>query len=425
MERTKPSVNRIIEAGERKATVLEQDTLRVLIDDEGGMVPELSSTGVRVTGDDGHGRINAHWLPWFRSNSGEKYIDARHGAFWKGSLSYHTAGTFPCIPNFGSGCIVDGVTIPDHGWSANQTWQFISRGIDEASGAAWALSIMESPDKAMPLSLQKIDAVIPGQPVHYTSITVKNSGGRDIRICAGFHNTLGAPFLQAGCLYSAAAAVWATPPRGSGFDTSARLTQEAEFGSLVQAPLAKGGVTDISRIPGPIGYTDFATGAIPAENCLGWSALVNPLLKMTYICFFTGPGAQGEDDIILRYNDLWMQYGGRPFTPWAPYDGGTDLTYCLGTENTLAAYANGLEYSLKTSEVLGAPTTAVIPAGGQRVLRYGSLFTAYSGPVLDKGITSISAEETRLIASSQSGESWSVKADPSFTVLKGISSRVQ
>jgi hypothetical protein len=410
------SVMRIVEAGERDASVLEHDSIHVVIDDQGGMIPVLSSPS-------GSGQINAHWLPWFRANSGKKYRDAEHGVFWKAQLLYHIAGNFPCIPNFGPGHIIDGVNMPPHGWSAGEKWRFKKNGIDEESGAAWALSVMDSPNKTMPLSFKKIDAIIPGHPVHYSSITVKNQGERDISICAGFHNVLGSPFLQPGCRISGAAERWTTPPRGGEFDTTTRLALGAEFASLDKAPLAAGGTTDISVVPPPIGYTDFAAGVIPAGNSLGWSALVNPVLKMTYICFFTGLQAAAEDDIILRFNDLWMQYGGRPFTPWAPYDGAADQTYCLGTENSAAAYAYGLEYSRMTKEVLGAPTTVLIPAGGEKTLRYGSLFAPYDGSVLDNGVESAAAEENRIIASGGSGKRQSFAADPGFAIIKALASR--
>jgi hypothetical protein len=416
-DRKNASVMRILETGDREATVLEQDLIRVVINDEGGMTPELSG----VTGS---GRINAHWIPWFRSNSGKKYKDSEHGAFWKANLLYHLAGNFPCIPNFGPGHIVDGVNMPVHGWSANQKWRFVNNGIDEASGAAWALTVLESPDKTMPLSFRKIDVLIPGHPVHYSSITVKNQGGTDISICAGFHNTLGAPLLQPGCRISGAASRWSTPPLGGEFDTTTRLVPGAEFPSLDKAPLAKGGRADISLVPGPIGYTDFASGMIPEYSSLGWSALVNPALKMAYICFFTGPRSAKEDDIILRFNDLWMQYGGRPYTPWALYDGGTDMSFCLGTENAIAAYANGLEFSRRAGTVMGAPTTVSIPARGEKTLRYGSLFSSYEGSALDGGVKSAAGEKGRLILSGTSGESRTVNGDSEFTVLNAIAAKV-
>jgi hypothetical protein len=397
-----------------------------MIDDQGGMSPELSAGG--------NHSINAHWIPWFRANSGRAYKDADHGAFWKANLLYHLAGSFPCIPNFGPGHIIDGVNMPPHGWTANLSWKFINSGIHEESGGAWALSAMGSPDKAMPLSFRKIDLILPGQAVHYTGIRVQNKGDQDIEICAGWHNTLGAPFLQAGCRISGAAKVWTTPPLGGEFDTTTRLSMGKEFASLEGAPLARGGKADISQVPGPLGFTDFATGVIPSSAKLGWSALVNPVLKLAYVCFFTGPASAAEDDIILRFNNLWMQYGGRPFTPWAPYEGGADLTYCLGTENAAAAYAYGLEYSRRAKHILNAPTTVSIPAHGVRTLRYGVLFAPYEGAVLDQGIRTIEADnglpgrtegypgDSRLVCSGTK-EFWSFRADSAFTVLKQIETR--
>jgi hypothetical protein len=411
------SVSRILDAGMREATLLEQDMVRVVIDDEGGMIPELSAAL-------GHGRINAHWLPWFRALSKERFNKAEHGAFWGDRVTYNLAGNFPTFPNFASAHVVDGIDMPAHGWSANSTWCFVNKGIDEASGAAWALSVMESPNDRMALSFKKIDMVIPGHPVHYASLTVKNNGSKDITINAGFHNTLGAPFLQAGCRYSAAADRWSTPPVGGGFDESARLIQGKEFSSPEQAPLAKGGTVDISLIPPPIGYTDFVQGSIPVKNVLGWSALVNPVAKMAYVCFFPGPAGAVEDDIVLRFNCLWMQYGGRPMTPWAAFNGGTDLTYCLGTENVIAASTGGLSYSRQVSSLLGAPTTVIIPAGGQKTLRYGTLFTPYDSQVLDTGIQAVSAEDARIIAAGRSGTSCSFTADPGFVVLRTIEKMV-
>jgi hypothetical protein len=410
--KVKSSVARIVELGGREATVLEQESIKVVIDDTGGMIPELSSPREQ-------GRINAHWLPWFRGNAGN-YNDSEHGAFWKAKLLYQIAGNFCCAPNFGPGHLIEGVNMPPHGWTANETWRHVNNGTDDDSGAAWVLSTMESPEQTMPLSFKKIDMVIPGQPVHYSSMTVKNHGGKDIEICAGWHNTVGAPFLQAGCRISGAARSWVTPPPGGEFDNTTRLAMNAEFSTLEKAPLAQGGVVDISVVSGPIGYTDFAAGVIPGDAHLGWSALVNPVLKMAYISFFTGPKDAASDDIILHFNELWMQYGGRPFPPWALYDGGADLTYCLGTENAVAAYAYGLEYSRQVRTVLGAPATVSIPAGGEKTLRYGTLFAPYSGEALDKGIKSIEAEAAALITAGETGQSHRFNADPEFTLLKKI-----
>ncbi|MDR1506952.1 MAG: hypothetical protein LBI67_07590 [Treponema sp.] len=412
MPDAKGSVSRVTEIGGRAATVLEHASLRVMIDDIGGMIPEFS-------GNRDNGWINSHWMPWFRSNSGNPYNDAAHGSFWKSNLLYHMAGSFPCIPNFGPGHIIDGIHMPPHGWTANREWRYVTNDSDEASEALWTLSVMESPDKAMPLSFSKIDAIIPGQSVLYTSVRVRNRGSSDIEICAAWHNVIGSPLLYPGSHISGAATRWMTPPPGSEFDTTSQLALGAEFGSLARAPLLRGGKTDLSVVPSPSGYTDFAAGAIPKTEVTGWLSLVNPYLKMLYMSFFTGPAAAGDDDIILYFNNLWMQYGGRPFTPWAPYEGGPDISCCLGLENSLSAFTNGLEYSQNQKTLMGNPVTTVIPAMGQKTLRYGTLFAACEG--IDGGVNSVSAEEKRLVVKGN-GDAF-FPADPGFTVLKALESR--
>ena len=422
-KKEKKQVTRLTESGNRKATVLENDTLRVIIDDMGGMIPELSAAR-KTEGDTSSGsvpRLNAHWLPWFRSNSGKAFNEKDHGAFWKANLLYNLAGNFPCLPSFGGGHKVDGINMPPHGWTANLSWNFISSGDEEET--VWALSTLESPERSMPLKFSKIDALIPGHNVHYSSITVKNNGAPDLEINAAWHNTVGAPFLAEGARLSACAEAWITAPEGSEFDDTSRFIPGTEFSSLREAPLLKGGTADISIIPGPLGYTDFATGRVPSRASLGWSSLVNPSLKVAYICFFTGPNAAGEDDIILRFNDLWMQYGGRRFTPWAPYNGGTDLTYCLGTENSIGAYAQGLDYSRQIKKVLDTPTTVNIPGKQEKVLRYGTLFAPYGQNILDGGVYTIEGEPNALVCQGKGGH-WSFAADPGFGILKSLEKKL-
>jgi hypothetical protein len=384
-----------------------------MIDDQGGMIPELSA--VR-----GKARVNAHWLPWFRSNSGRPF--GREDAdFWQANLLYSLAGNFPCVPNFGPANSVDGVDLPPHGWSANLAWRPVRSGVDGESGAAYAVSVMESPEPLMPLSLKKIDAVIPGESVHYESIEVSNRGDRDIEICFGMHNTLGPPFLGPLCRLSGAAERWSTAPRGSEFDETTRLALGEEFASLAAAPLRDGGTADLSVVSPPIGYTDFVSGAIPQGAPLGWSAAVNPALALAYVCFFPGPAGAAGDDVILRFNDIWMQYGGRNFPPWAPCEGGTDLTYCVGTENAAAAYACGLDYSRKAGQVLGAPATVTVPAGGKKTLRYGTLFAWYGDKTLDGGVDRAEAEEGAIVCEGKGeGRKTRFPADPSFSVLKRL-----
>ncbi|MDR2900481.1 MAG: hypothetical protein LBV20_03030 [Treponema sp.] len=400
------SAKRIKELGGRDATVLEHESIRVMIDDIGGMVPELSSI-------QGNAILNAHWNPWFRGN--QLAADNIDQSFWKGNLLYHLAGNFPCAPNFGGGDLQDGTPLPPHGFTAHLPWRFIEKYSDNKT--AWALSTLESPEAKMPLSFKKIDAVFAEQAVHYTSLIITNNGASDIEINAAWHNTVGAPFLQSGCIISGAANRWAVAPSGGEFDATTRLKLGAEFDSLKKAPLASGGTIDLSLVPAPLGYTDLVCGAIPASAAFGWSSLVNPFLKMAYLCFFTGAAAANDDDIILRFNDLWMQYGGRRFTPWAAYEGGTDLAYCLGTENSAAGFPCGLQDARDRKTLLGAPTTVNIPAGKTMTLRYGTLFAPYAGTSLDAGVSSIESKDNQLILKGKNG-AMSFNADTTFSVLK-------
>jgi hypothetical protein len=406
------SVSRIREIGGREAALLENGSIRVMIDDLGGMIPELSFGS-------GRNRINAHWLPWFRSGSGKAFGKEEEG-FWKANLLYGLAGNFPCAPNFGPGNSVDGVELPPHGWTANLAWCPSGHGVDGESGAAYAVSRMESPEPKMPLSFKKIDAVAPGEPVHYGSLEILNRGNADLEICCGWHNTVGAPFLQPGCRLSGAAERWSVPPPGGEFDDTTRLVPGAEFASLSPAPLPGGGAADLSLVPGPIGYTDFACGVIPVSAGLGWSAVVNPALSLAYVCFFPGPAGAVGDDIVLRFNDLWMQYGGRCFTPWAPFEGGTDLTYCLGVENAVAAYAEGLDFSRKAKRLMDAPVTARIPGGQSRTLRYGTLFASYGDRILDGGLAAAEGEDGFLVCAGKGGGSVRFAADPAFSLLRKL-----
>jgi hypothetical protein len=409
-------VRRLPESGGRDAAVLENGLVRVMVDDKGGMVPELSAARAG-------GFLNAHWIPEFRSNSGKRFSETEHGAFWKADLLYSIAGNFPCSPNFGPGGTVDGVEMPPHGWTANLRWKFEASGIDEATGAAWVLSTLRSPDKNLPLRYRKIDAVVPGIPVHYASLEITNGGGTDAEINVGWHNTVGAPFLQSGCVISVSAERFATAPAGGEFDETGRLAIGADFKSLAKAPLRTGKTCDLRAVPGMIGCTDLITGPVPKKAPVGWSAVSNPTIGFAYVCFFPGPDAAGDDGIALSFNDLWMQYGGRRFTPWAAYDGGTDRTFCLGTENATGAYANGLAFAKRTKELLGAPTTATIPAKGKKTLRYGTLFAPYPLGALDQGISSVEAEKGKL-ALSGAAKTVKLPADAEFAVLKSLEKRL-
>ena len=374
----------------RHSISLENNQVRTVIDALGGMMPEFSLKR-------GGAAINAHWIPDFRDKSGAPYEPAKHGDYWKANLLYLIAGDFPCSPNFGGPCNVDGVDLPAHGWVANNAWTIGQHGVSTEDAIAFARFSMNSPADGMPLTWEKCDMVLDGQAAYYSVMRIKNSGAMPVSINLTRHNTLGAPFLEAGCKISLCADRFQTAPEGTEFDSTGRLLQGAEFADLSRAPLRSGGTVDLTEVPGMIGATDFVTGAIPAHLSLGWSCVVNPVLGVAYICFFPGEAGLPDGEIALSFNDLWLQYGGRRFTPWALSEGGDDRTFCLGTENGTGAYANGLAYARQHPDILGRPTMITIPAGGERKLCYGTALVELTPSLLQEGVKSIEAGDGMLV----------------------------
>ena len=407
-------VRRVKDMGGRDATLLTNGLIRVMINDKGGMVPELSARRC-------NGWLNAHWQPRFRTNSGVPYDEKTHGSFWPVELLYELAGNFPCLPNFGPPQDAYGVTHQAHGLTANGRWSVESSGTFENRVSYVAASLSADGDyPSLPISYAKTDMVLTGHPVHYTSLRARNTSDTPYSLNAAWHNTVAPPFLAAGCLIDACAGRFSTATAGGEFDTTTRLALGAEFEDLRSAPGKDGGTVDIRIVPGMIGYTDFVTGAVPKDADLGWSAVTNPVLNTVYLTFFKGPASATPHDITLNYNDYWMQYGGRDFPPWAYYEGGTDFTFCLGTENATGAYANGLAYSLDHREVLGRPTLIELAPGEEKTLLYGTALLQYDDGVLDEGVQSVHASAAGLSLTGYSGKSVDFAACADFEDISEI-----
>ena len=335
----------LVDDGGRQAILLENDRARVVVDAQGGMMPEFS---IRR----GKGFLNTHWLPHFRGNGGPRFEARRHAEFWKSGLLYHIAGDFTCAPNFGAGCEVDGVKLPPHGQAASETWKLEGHGVAKSAakrpGAAWAAFSLELRQKPMPLSFRKYDVVFEGQPAFYSLLRIANRGAGAVVINIGRHATLGPPFLQAGCLVSVGAHSFMTPPRGSEFDMTGRLALGVEFPDLASAPLREVGTVDL--------------------------------------------------------------------------EGGSDQAFCLGVEHAASGFANGLAYARSHPEILGSPTTVVIPGRSERIFRYGCLI-AELGNSLHGAVQRVDAVEEGLVLSSGHSK-LVVPADSHFEGLLEVAERI-
>ena len=69
------------------------------------------------------------------------------------------------------------------------------------------------------------------------------------------------------------------------------------------------------------------------------------------------------------------------------------------------------------------PPSATIPAGKQKVIRYGTLFAPYEGLALNNGIISVRTDSGIVVDGGSTGH-LRFAADPSFAVLKGLEKRV-
>ena len=397
----------------RESVELGNGLVSAIVNREGSMTPVF---GLRREGQ----LLNAHWIPPFRTEAGAPWVAAKGEGFWKSKLLYDIAGDFLCGPNFGPACPVDGAAIPAHGWTSNESWSLDKIGVDEEAGFAYADFGLEPSDTAMPLGWKRRELVFEGLGVLQSSTLVRNGGNKPIAINIGRHATLGPPFLEAGCRISLAADRFATPPSPSEFSGTGRLVEGAEFASLAEAPLRKGGRVDLGLVPGLIGFTDLVAGAIPAERNLGWSCVVNPRLGLAYVSYFPGRSGLPAGEIALDFNALWMQYGGRRFTPWAETEGGEDRTLCLGPENAVSAFANGLAYARKEPELLGNPTLVVVPAKGELRLHYGSALVQLDPELLREGVLDIQEGPKGALILKGRRASQSVEATADFNVARRL-----
>jgi len=396
--------------------MLSNESIQTVIEDKGGMVRELSNTNIHG------GRVNAHPMYYFTGHGDDISREVNHEFYHDANLLYTLGGNFFCFPNFGPESTLDGVHFPPHGFTANGTWNIVKYGTDGDVGALWLLSVMKG-TAPYAYTAYKIDMILPNHPVLYSSVTIENNQATDILTNAAWHNTAGPPFLESGCVINLCADRFSTVPGGSEFDTTGRLAVGQEFDDLSKAPLRSGGTCDLRTVTGMIGYSDFITGAVPSKSALGWASVINPAQQMVYFTFFPGPSALGEDEIPLRYNNLWMQYGGRTFNPWALYEGGADQTFCLGLENSTGFYANGIEKAVQAKTLLDVETTVTIPAGKRRVQRYGTALTSYDQGKMSSGIASVEQVVEGIVL--KRGKSWAfIESDSTFHFLKEMEKKL-
>ncbi|QQL46024.1 hypothetical protein [Sulfuriroseicoccus oceanibius] len=400
------SVQRITDLCGRAASVLTNGDVRVVVEDFGGMTPEFSYRNQ-------HGYVNTHLIPAFRGTTCG-FDPARHQD-WGIKLVHELAGNFPCFPQFGNPSTKRGYEIPGCGHTAQLDWKVEKSGTRD--GYCFVYSTMGGPETEH-IHYEKFDILLDGHSVHYQVMRMRNDRGEDFDFGGAWHNTTGQPFIEKGCRISASADRYHTPVVSHDPDQREMLALNREFSSLKDAPTADGGSTDISVVPGMIGFTDFLTGRIPQTADLGWMSVVNPNQQSLYLTFFDGPASVAEGEFTFYFNHLWLQYGGRNYKPWASYDGGVDRVFAVGVESAISAWGYGLDYSDEHPVLMGNPTKLTLKAGETKTLYHGTLIGPVGSSALDEGIDSLERTDDSLVAMGKATTTFA--ADARFTRLRQI-----
>lgn len=396
----------------RNATVMTNDLIQVVIEDQGGVTLELSAHTPRG------GMVNAHLIPYYRGTLSSVYSDD-NASFWQSSpYLYQKAGSSFSFPNFGPAQEVSGRIEEQSGFTASSYWMVERYGTDPEFGGVWVLSSIR--DKKLGWSAKKIDMLLPAHPVHYSAIFITNGSDEPLVANAVWNNEVGPPFLEAGCVINASADLWATGPHIMLPTVEGRLAENAQFTDLRKAPLKSGETVDLTEIPSPIGKTDLITGRISPKATLGYSSIINPRMQMIYLTFFEGPQNREEDSIPMNFNSFLFDFGGRRQTPWSLYDGGLSQQYAINCGSGTHNLYHGLK---DTDQLLDTDTTFTIEPKQTKHLFYGTAFASYDNPRMGSNFTSLEQQEQGLVLK-RTKSTATIAADSSFQALRGLAKRV-
>lgn len=399
----------------RNATVLSNDLIRIVSEDQGGMVLELSSD------TPAGGRLNAHLLPHYRG-SGTSVFSDENSQYWKNSpFLYQKAGSYLSFPNFGPS-FSDGDEEQEHnGYTASSYWMVERYGTDPEFGGVWLMSLVRN--RKAKWQVRKIDMLLPNQPVHYTACVITNNGSEDLIANATWNNELGSPFLESGCVLNASSESWATGSEDPHIGITSRLAPNTTFDDWKKAPLKGGGTVDLSEVPPAIGKSDFISGVIPKTASMGWSSVINPRQQMVYFTFFPGPASLEEDQVPINFNNFLFDYGGRSETPWALYPGGMSQQYSLNYGSGTNHLYEGLEHTKPGDQLMDADTTITVKPGETKTLYYASAFCAYDNNRIGGNFNTVEQVVEGIVL--KRTKSWAfIPSDSTFHCLKQLTKRL-
>ncbi len=400
----------------RPATIMDNDCVRFILEDQGGM-------GVEFSARNAFGALeNSAWIPPFHSGGVSVYDDP-NSSFWKHSpLLYQMAGSFFCFPNFSPFPLKD--VSPEEGKTGTegQFWVVERYGIDPSSGGIWALSMMKN--RQSKWHVEKIDLLLPGQNVHYTATTVTNTASSLLEGTVVWENNVGSPFLESGCVLGSCAKTWMTPPDTLDGKVRHMLPCGVQFDDLSHIPIGGGRTVDYTVVPSPNGRTDFVSGRVPRTADLGWSSVINPRQQMLLFTFFPGPRGLGEGDIPINFVNFCFNYGGRGVTPEALYDGGSSRSFSLDVGCGTNMLDMGLETAREKRTLMGVDTLVTFQPGESKTMYYASAFLPYAASRI--GLNFYTVERVLNGLELKRTKSWAfIACDPSFRAIRDLLLRLR
>ncbi len=373
----------------RYATYMSNDIFSALIEDQGEVLLELTSRTLSGA------RINAMALPYFRG-TGAGVISDENSEWWQSSEALYQAGggyfTFPSSSG-------------DHINSVNTYWTLRRYGTEEEHGGVWRLSEMKSREEGNRFRAEKVDLLLPGQPVLYTAVRITNTGPETLQGSASWHSMVSSPLLETGSLISSNARYWtayALSRRESGVN---RFLPGKLFDDLRHAPLVRGGSADAGYVPPPTGTYDYLIGKIPDGISLGWAAVNNPKCQLLYFMFT--PHRDGNAFPFPNV-DIAENYLGRMDAPWALFDGATP---------EVRAVTLGFNTGPK-----GTSNLSIAP-GESKLFMVGNGFMSYDNPRIGLGFYSVELTEEGIVF--KRTKSWAMmNADHRFNALSALCGKI-
>ncbi len=283
-------------------------------------------------------------------------------------------------------------------------WIVQRYGSDETTGGVWVLSKNNSPFRNCKWATKRLDVVLPNQPVIYSALYIKNTSEKAINLNVGFDNTIGAPFLESGCLLNSSSKLWNKFQDVESHKIIERLSDSEKPFTLEKAPLKTGGTCDVKNIVGISGTTDILYSKNELENASHiWASVINPHHQLIYLSFAPGKKLMEDIDIDLDYSTMVLDYGGRNQPPWSLYEGGPSNEFSIHLGSSTSYYGKG-------------PGVALEPGEVKRVL-YARCLTTYDNPRMGNNFNNFESFNHNIVLK-RTKSSIVIPSDPKFEVIK-------